>query len=97
MHRRGILKKYKPRLHIGSLEGKTAPAAAPTPAPAPAAEKVKPAPPAPAPPAPASPAPKPEGSEREPLEMGGDLIPFGDPSWYQGVGLPFPSLWLLGR
>jgi len=23
--------------------------------------------------------------DREPLEMGGDLVPFGDPSWYQGV------------
>jgi hypothetical protein len=71
------LKKYKSQLQIGSLDTK----------------KVE-APPAPAP-APAAPSPakakaianaKPAKSEG-PLEPYGDLIPFADPSWYQGVCL----------
>lgn len=72
-HNESILKKYKAKLQIGSLDTKkveAAPPPAPASAPKPAA-------------APASPSgPKPN---IEPLEPFGDLIPFADPSWYQGV------------
>jgi hypothetical protein len=30
--------------------------------------------------------------ESEPLDPFGDLVPFADPSWYQGVRPSFPSL-----
>lgn len=73
-HNEGILKKYKGKLQIGSLDTKKA--AAPPPPPAPA--------PAPAP-APSGPLAKPSG----PLEPFGDLVPFGDPSWYQGYSSPY--------
>ena len=78
-HNEGVLKKYKPKLQVGSLDSKPKPA---EPAPAPAAPK---------------PAPKPEPKKAEPakaaasapapeaLDPYGALIPFADPSWYQGV------------
>jgi hypothetical protein len=76
------LKKYKGQLQIGSLEGK-APAPAPAPAPEPKKEVVeakavalKPGPAA---------AVAAETELKESLEPFGDLIPFGDPAWYQGV------------
>lgn len=72
------MKKYKGALQIGSLDSKKP--ATPPPAPAPAA-------PSPAEAKAAADA-QPAKSE-EPLEPYGDLIPFADPSWYQGVGLPF--------
>lgn len=74
-HNEGILKKYQAKLQVGSLDTKPKPApkAEPTPEPSPktvaAAQK--------------------EASnnhdEAEPLEPFGNLIPFADPSWYQGV------------
>ncbi|KAJ9294747.1 hypothetical protein DTO271G3_6667 [Paecilomyces variotii] len=77
-HNEGILKKYKGKLQIGSLDTKKAAAAAP-------AKKEAPKPPKAAPaPASASPA-KPV----EALEVYGDLIPFADPSWYQGYRSPY--------
>jgi hypothetical protein len=75
----GILKKYKAKLQVGSLDTKKA-AAPPTP-------------PATPPPA-AKPAPKAvavveeEKEEKEPLEQFGDMVPYADPSWYQTVRLP---------
>jgi cytochrome b involved in lipid metabolism len=72
-HNEGILKKYKSQLQIGSLDSKKAAAPAPAPAPKPAASK-----------APVSSNAQPAKSEG-PLDPYGDLIPFADPSWYQGV------------
>ena len=86
-HNDGILKKYKAKLQVGSLNTKKA-AAPPTP-------------PATPPPAPAKAAPAPaaaaaaEEDNSEPLEPHGDQVPFADPVWYQGVRAPFsfaPSL-----
>lgn len=79
-HNEGILKKYKSKLQVGSLDTKKA-AAPPTP---PATPPAKPA----APPAAAAPAAPQEEEETEPLEPLGDQIPFADPSWYQSVNLP---------
>jgi hypothetical protein len=75
-HNEAILKKYKGKLQIGSLDSKKA--AAPPP---------KPAAPAASPSASKSKAiseAKPTKSET-PLDPFGDLVPFADPSWYQGV------------
>ncbi|KAH8700176.1 putative acyl-CoA dehydrogenase [Talaromyces proteolyticus] len=76
-HNEGILKKYKGQLQIGSLDSKKAAA---------------PAAPAPAAPAPAKPQVssdvKPAKSDGT-LEPYGDLIPFADPSWYQGYHSPY--------
>ena len=79
-HNEGILKKYKGKLQVGSLNTKKA-AAAPPPAPAPAKEAPKPKP-APAPAATASAAP---AQAPQPHDPYGELIPFADPSWYHGV------------
>ncbi|KAL1858576.1 hypothetical protein Plec18170_002776 [Paecilomyces lecythidis] len=78
-HNEGILKKYKGKLQIGSLDSKKA-AAAPAPAPA-KKEAPKAAPAAAAAATPAKPV--------EALEPYGDLIPFADPSWYQGYRSPY--------
>ncbi|OAQ66169.1 acyl-CoA dehydrogenase [Pochonia chlamydosporia 170] len=77
-HNEGILKKYKPKLQVGSLD--TKPKAEPKPEPKPAA---------------AAPAPKKavtsssSHEQSEPLEPFGALIPFADPSWYQGNFSPY--------
>ena len=87
-HNEGILKKYKAKLQVGSLDTKKAPAAPPTPPATPPAAKekqevVKPV----AESGTGSVAPGPAAATvlAEPLEPFGDLIPFGDPSWYHGV------------
>ena len=76
------MKKYKGQLQIGSLDTK----------------KTAPAPSAPAPtPKKAAPEPKPTVSESSgtppavgaPQDPYGELIPFADPSWYQGVSFAF--------
>ncbi|CAG7964381.1 unnamed protein product [Penicillium nalgiovense] len=81
-HNEGILKKYKGQLQIGSLDTK----------------KAAPAPPAPAPaPKKAAPEPKSTGSSSSvtppatgvPQDPYGELIPFADPSWYQGYASPY--------
>jgi hypothetical protein len=77
------LNKYKKDLHIGSLDTKKA--AAPVAAPK-AVEAPKPAP------AKATPAEKKQEKDNEPLELAGSLIPFGDPSWYQGVSSTLPRI-----
>ncbi|OTB02006.1 hypothetical protein M426DRAFT_323080 [Hypoxylon sp. CI-4A] len=81
-HNEGILKKYKPSLQIGSLDSK--PKAEPTPQPSPTY---------------AAPEPTKESKkaitktsaqeETEALEPFGDLVPFADPSWYQGFHSPY--------
>jgi len=70
-------------LQVGSLDSKKS-AAPPTPpaTPPPVKEAVKPSPAA------AAPMPGPAAAEdTEPLDPFGDLVPFGDPTWYQGVCL----------
>jgi hypothetical protein len=54
----------------------------PTPAPAPAPKKAAPA-------AQAAPADYKPAATAEPQDPYGDLIPFADPSWYQGVSIDF--------
>ncbi|KAI9643506.1 hypothetical protein NHQ30_008125 [Ciborinia camelliae] len=89
-HNEGILKKYKAKLHVGSLDTKKA-AAPPTPpaTPPPAKEVVKPqAESGAVVPAPTGAAKQVE-EQSEPLDPYGDLIPFADPSWYQGYHSPY--------
>lgn len=78
-HNEGILKKYKGQLQIGSLDSKKAAAPLSLPAAPPAAQsssKTK-----------ALTDAKPAKSEAA-LDPYGDLIPFADPAWYQGVSSP---------
>jgi alkylation response protein AidB-like acyl-CoA dehydrogenase/predicted heme/steroid binding protein len=81
-HNEGILKKYKQKLLVGSLDSKPKeepkPEAKPAPAPAPAKPK-----------APAAAAAAQPEEDAEPLEPYGDLIPFADPSWYQSYHTPY--------
>ncbi|OJJ44578.1 hypothetical protein ASPZODRAFT_168295 [Penicilliopsis zonata CBS 506.65] len=79
-HNEGILKKFQGRLQVGSLNTKKVIA---QPAPAPAKEA------APKPPKPAPKTTAPPKEESEPQEPFGDLIPFADPSWYQGYHSPY--------
>lgn len=85
-HNEGVLKKFKPKLQLGSLDSKKA-AAPPTPPPTPPPrekkEKVQPkAESGAVAPVPGSDA---EEEEAEAMDPYGDLIPFADPSWYQSV------------
>ncbi|KAF2483921.1 acyl-CoA dehydrogenase-like protein [Neohortaea acidophila] len=87
-HNEGILKKFQPKLQIGSLDSKPKPAAKPA---------------APAPPSTVAPSPREEKFETLPtpadahedeevqatLDPYGDLIPFADPSWYQTYHTPY--------
>ncbi|KAF2452345.1 acyl-CoA dehydrogenase/oxidase [Lineolata rhizophorae] len=89
-HNEAILKKFKAKLQVGSLDTKPKPAAAPPTPPAtpPAAEKqtVKPA----ATPGAVAPSPGPDASEEaEALDPYGDLVPYADPSWYQSYHSPY--------
>jgi hypothetical protein len=84
-HNEGILKKYKGQLQIGSLDTKKAAPAPPAPAPAP-----KKAAPEPKSASSSSVTPPAAGAPQDPY---GELIPFADPSWYQGVS--FEKLLLL--
>lgn len=79
-HNEGILKKYKAKLQVGSLDTKKkVEAAPPTPPATPPAPEKKPEPKA-------APAPTASAEEdAEALDPYGSLIPFADPSWYQGV------------
>ncbi|KAM0277083.1 hypothetical protein ACHAQH_006091 [Verticillium albo-atrum] len=79
-HNEGILKKYKAKLQVGSLDSKPkpvepAPVAA---APQPTKAVVKKAPQEAAP-----------VDESEPFDPYGSLIPFADPSWYQSFHSPY--------
>ena len=85
-HNEGILKKYKASLMVGSLDTKPK-----------LEEPAKPSP-AVAAPTPTKAATKAVEEEAEALEPYGDLIPFADPSWYQGVSretLTHPGVCLL--
>lgn len=79
-HNEAILKKYKGKLQVGSLDSKPKPEPMPEPPKksVAAAEKA------------AS-----HSDDGEPLEPYGDQIPFADPSWYYGVSSrPFFSHFL---
>ncbi|UQC87353.1 acyl-CoA dehydrogenase domain-containing protein [Colletotrichum lupini] len=77
-HNEGILKKYKAKLHVGSLDSKPKPVEA---APAAAA------------PVPKKAAPKKvvasSTEESEPMDPFGDLVPYADPNWYQAYHTPY--------
>ncbi|KAL4763719.1 putative acyl-CoA dehydrogenase [Aspergillus foveolatus] len=79
-HNEGILKKYKSQLQIGSLDSKKAPEA-----PAPAAAATE----APKKPQAAQPVDVSSAQSAGPQDPYGDLIPFADPSWYQGYHSPY--------
>ncbi|KAI5202602.1 acyl-CoA dehydrogenase NM domain-like protein [Aureobasidium subglaciale] len=90
-HNEGILKKYQKQLQVGSLDSK-AKAAPPTPpaTPPPAAKKekevVKPEP------VPGTVAPQPGADAKEmaeALDQFGDMVPGGDPNWYQSYHSPY--------
>lgn len=85
-HNESILKKYKGKLQVGSLDTKKQ-AAPPTPPPSPPAkEAVKPS----AESGVVVPVPAENAAEEsEPLDPFGDLVPFADPSWYQGFHSPY--------
>ena len=84
-HSEGVLKKYKPKLQIGSLDSKpkekSAPAPAAKPEPAPGTVAAKPA-------AAAKKQVASHDEDSEALEAFGQQIPFADPSWYQNVSSP---------
>jgi predicted heme/steroid binding protein len=84
-HNEGILKKYKAKLQVGSLDTKKV-EAPPTPPATPPAQKVVPQ----AESGTVAPAPGPAAQEEaEALDPFGSLIPFGDPNWYQGYHSPY--------
>lgn len=87
-HNEGILKKFKSQLQVGSLDTKKAAEPEPAPAPEPKKEIVKPAAESGA----VVPTPAQDAEEVEALDPFGDLIPFADPTWYQGVCLPHSFL-----
>ncbi|KAI9766586.1 MAG: hypothetical protein M1840_006397 [Geoglossum simile] len=83
-HSEGVLKKYKAKLQVGSLDTKPKPALA-TPPPSPPKPTAVPAKASPAAPVPGS------NAAEEPalLDPYGDLVPFGDPAWYQSYHSPY--------
>ncbi|KAK5064337.1 hypothetical protein LTR84_000170 [Exophiala bonariae] len=88
-HNESILKKYKAKLLVGSLDSKKA-AAPPTPpaTPPPQEKKQKVVPQAES--GTVAPAPGPAAQEEaEALDAYGSLIPFADPNWYQGYHSPY--------
>lgn len=95
-HNAGILRKYKGKLQVGALDTKKQEqqqqhqqqGAAPTPPSTPPrnADDFKKVVTPSAESGHVAPMPGPAASEMaEPLEPFGELVPFGDPSWYQGV------------
>jgi len=90
-HNESILKKYKSKLQVGSLDTKKTAAPATPPATPPAREKKEKVVPQ-AESGTVAPAPGPQAQEEaEAQDPFGDLIPFGDPSWYQGVSRALKS------
>ncbi|KAG9551061.1 acyl-CoA dehydrogenase NM domain-like protein, partial [Aureobasidium melanogenum] len=90
-HNEAILKKYQKQLQIGSLDSK-AKAAPPTPpaTPPPAAKKEKEIVKPEAEPGVVAPEPGADAKEvAESLDQFGDLIPGGDPNWYQSYHSPY--------
>ena len=90
-HNESILKKYAPKLHVGSLDSKPAGTgiAASKPEERPAELENKSVVQPEANPGVIAPQPGPAAVEDKPeseaLEQFGDLIPYADPSWYQTV------------
>jgi hypothetical protein len=84
-HNEGILKKYKGQLQVGSLDSKKQAPPTPPATPPPQKEAVK----AKAGSGTVSAVPG-KAAKIEALDPFGDLVPYGDPSWYQTVGMPFP-------
>ncbi|KAF3938877.1 hypothetical protein ABW19_dt0208875 [Dactylella cylindrospora] len=84
-HKQSVLEKYKGKLMVGSVGGK---APAPTPAPAPAPKKEEPKPVVVKTPTPvaSTASAEPAVTSQEPY---GDLIPYGDPGWYQSYHSPY--------
>jgi len=102
-HNESILKKYQAKLQVGSLDSKVKGAAPPTPPETPPPEEkkrpkkeeeIKVLQPS-AEPGFVAPMPGPAAVELkdgpEALDQYGDLVPFGDPSWYQTVSEPAPT------
>ncbi|KAI0121903.1 acyl-CoA dehydrogenase NM domain-like protein [Daldinia grandis] len=83
-HNEGILKKYKPSLQIGSLD--TKPKSEPTPTPEPSKTYAAPKP---TKETRKAVVPSTAQEETQALEPFGALIPFADPSWYQGFHSPY--------
>ncbi|THY40868.1 acyl-CoA dehydrogenase NM domain-like protein [Aureobasidium pullulans] len=90
-HNEGILKKYQKQLQVGSLDSKKA-AAPPTPptTPPPAAKKEKEIVKPEAESGTVAPEPGADAKEMaEALDQFGDMIPGGDPNWYQSYHSPY--------
>ena len=85
-HNESILKKYKTQLQVGSLDTKPKPELPPTPPATPPAREEKEVVVPSASGGPAAPSPGPAAAEEaEAMESFGDLVPYGDPAWYQSV------------
>jgi hypothetical protein len=80
-HNESILKKYKKKLQVGSLDTKKVEEAPPPPEPV--KEAVKPV----AKSGPIEDAEEELGELDPPLDAYGDLVPYADPNWYQTVRL----------
>ncbi|CAK4030593.1 Acyl- dehydrogenase family member 9, mitochondrial [Lecanosticta acicola] len=87
-HNEAILKKFQPKLQVGSLDTKPKPAA-PTPPPSPPAEKKEKVVPQ-AEPGVIVPVAGPAAEEEaEAMDQFGDMVPYADPSWYQSYHTPY--------
>lgn len=86
-HNESILKKFQPKLQVGSLD--TKPKQAPTPPPSPPAEKKEKVVPQAESGAIAPVAGPAAAEEAEAMEQFGDMVPYGDPSWYQTYHTPY--------
>ncbi|KXS96535.1 hypothetical protein AC578_5839 [Pseudocercospora eumusae] len=93
-HNESILKKFQPKLQVGSLDSKPKPAQAPTPPPSPPAnpavhkERVVPQ----AESGVVAPVAGPDAADAEAdeaMDQYGDMIPYADPSWYQTYHSPY--------
>ncbi|PPJ58947.1 hypothetical protein CBER1_04089 [Cercospora berteroae] len=89
-HNESILKKYQPKLQVGSLDSKpkAEPKQAPTPPPSPPAKKEAVVPKAESGTISVAPGPAAE-EEAEALDSFGDLVPYADPNWYQSYHSPY--------
>ncbi|KAH0538266.1 hypothetical protein FGG08_005137 [Glutinoglossum americanum] len=83
-HSEGVLKKYKARLQVGSLDTKPKAAALPKPPPSSPTKSAALPPKTDS----AVPVPRPNKAEAA-LDPYGDLVPFSDPSWYQNYHSPY--------
>ncbi|KAK1574199.1 acyl-CoA dehydrogenase domain-containing protein [Colletotrichum navitas] len=77
-HNEGILKKYKAKLLVGSLDSKAQPVEAAPAASAPVPKKAA-----------SKKAVASSTEESEPMDPFGDLVPYADPNWYQAYHTPY--------